>query len=93
MTTAGIPRHNQATVFPYDPQPWAVDALCAQIGESDAIFFPEMGGSTTAAKRICRRCPVAAQCLQYALQHREQFGVWGMTSPNERQRLGRRAAA
>ena len=35
------------------------------------------------AKRICRRCPVIAECLAHALATREP-GIWGATTASER---------
>ena len=40
-----------------------------------------------AAKLVCAACPVAAQCLQYALAGQEPFGVWGGRSPEEREAM------
>jgi len=68
---------------------WQERALCAQ-GDPEA-FFPEKGGSTREAKRICTRCEVRADCLEYALEHHERFGVWGGMSERERRKLTRRA--
>jgi len=75
-----------------DPAPphWADRALCAQTDPE--AFFPEKGGSTREAKRTCRACEVRAECLQYALDHDERFGVWGGLSERERRRLQRQAA-
>lgn len=64
---------------------WALEALCAQTDPE--IFFPEKGGSNKATKRICQRCPVAAECLDYALENNEMFGVWGGLSERERRAL------
>lgn len=61
---------------------WVDDALCAQVDTE--IFFPPEGGSLRPAKSICARCPVAAECLQYALEHHEHYGVWGGLSAVER---------
>lgn len=36
------------------------------------------------AKRLCRACPAAAECLSYALRHRIDTGVWGGLTPHER---------
>lgn len=69
------------------PPPWTVGAVCAQT-DPDA-FFPEKGGSTAAAKRVCGRCPVIAECLAYALARNERFGVWGGLSDRERRPLAR----
>lgn len=68
---------------------WQVDALCAQTDPE--AFFPEKGGSTRDAKRICDSCNVRAQCLQFALEHDERFGIWGGLSERERRRLRKRA--
>lgn len=72
------------------PLAWQDDALCAQV-DPDA-HFPEMGGSTKTAKAVCARCPVTAECLAYALEHNERFGVWGGVSERERRRMQRGAA-
>jgi len=64
---------------------WQGRALCAQT-DSEA-FFPEKGGSTKEAKRVCAACDVAAQCLQYALDNDERFGIWGGLSERERRKL------
>lgn len=66
---------------------WMVDALCAQTDPE--VFFPEQGGSTRAAKAVCAACPVRDECLAYALERREQHGVWGGTTELERRRLRR----
>ena len=68
---------------------WQERALCAQTDPE--AFFPEKGGSTREAKRICAGCEVRAECLEYALAQDERFGIWGGLSERERRRL-RRAA-
>jgi WhiB family redox-sensing transcriptional regulator len=66
---------------------WQERALCAQTDPE--AFFPEKGGSTREAKRICASCEVRAECLEYALAHDERFGIWGGMSERERRRLKR----
>jgi WhiB family redox-sensing transcriptional regulator len=68
-------------------QEWQERALCAQTDPE--AFFPEKGGSTREAKRICSGCEVRAECLDYALSHDERFGIWGGLSERERRRLRR----
>jgi len=63
---------------------------CAQTDPE--AFFPEKGGSTREAKRVCLSCDVRAECLEYALAHDERFGIWGGLSERERRRLKRRSA-
>ena len=66
---------------------WQERALCAQTDPE--AFFPEKGGSTREAKRICMGCEVRDACLDYALAHDERFGIWGGLSERERRRLKR----
>ncbi len=72
-----------------DPGGWQERALCAQTDPE--AFFPEKGGSTREAKRVCVGCDVRAECLEYALLHDERFGIWGGLSERERRRLRRQA--
>jgi WhiB family redox-sensing transcriptional regulator len=66
---------------------WQDRALCAQTDPE--AFFPEKGGSTREAKRICQGCEVKSECLEYALHNDERFGIWGGLSERERRRLKR----
>lgn len=68
---------------------WQTDALCAQTDPE--AFFPEKGGSTRDAKKVCGACNVRSQCLEYALANDERFGIWGGLSERERRRLRKRA--
>jgi WhiB family redox-sensing transcriptional regulator len=72
-----------------DAESWQEQALCAETDPE--AFFPEKGGSTREAKKICTGCEVKAQCLEYALSNDERFGIWGGLSERERRRLRRRA--
>ena len=74
-----------------DELAWQERALCAQTDPE--AFFPEKGGSTREAKKVCLSCEVRAECLEYALTHDERFGIWGGLSERERRRLRRAAAA
>lgn len=66
---------------------WQDRALCAQTDPE--AFFPDKGGSTRDAKKICYRCDVQSQCLQYALHNEERFGIWGGYSERERRKIAR----
>lgn len=66
-------------------EPWMEDALCAETDQE--AFFPDKGGSTRAGKSVCQRCGVQAECLEYALEHDERFGIWGGMSERERRPL------
>lgn len=68
---------------------WQSESLCAQTDPE--AFFPEKGGSTRDAKKVCAQCTVRQECLEYALKNDERFGIWGGMSERERRRLRKRA--
>ena len=76
-----------------DEYAWQDEALCAQV-DAD-LFFPGKGGSADAPKRVCCWCDVREQCLAYALEMEARpgaigrFGVYGGTSPKEREAIAR----
>jgi WhiB family redox-sensing transcriptional regulator len=72
-----------------NPLAWQADSLCTQTDPE--AFFPEKGGSTRDAKRICAECTVRTECLEYALANDERFGIWGGLSERERRKFRRRA--
>jgi len=84
---AGVAQASHTMSRILNRESWMEDALCAQIGGD--IWHPEKGGSTKEAKTVCRECPVAAECLKYALDNDERFGIWGGFSERERRRLKR----
>lgn len=57
-----------------------------------ALFFPEKGGSAREAKKVCGGCEVRAECLDWALENRMQYGIWGGLSGRERRQIWREAA-
>ncbi len=67
---------------------WMADGKCRQV--PPATFFPRDGLGVQAAQRVCAECPVTDACLEYALAHRIDHGVWGGRSERERRRILRR---
>lgn len=90
-----IPDAEGAAILPFlgsvddGASSWQERALCAQTDPE--AFFPEKGGSTREAKKICLSCEVRVECLEYALERDERFGIWGGLSERERRKLKRRA--
>jgi len=75
-----------------DHESWRQRAACK--GMDTSVFYPgdRERGPTLArrerrAKQICEHCPVIRNCLKWALDAREPFGVWGGTSAKERTRI------
>ncbi|MEO9222861.1 MAG: WhiB family transcriptional regulator [Mycobacteriaceae bacterium] len=90
------------TSIPHVAQPrgggwqWQQHGACGGLDDS-RFFHPENERGTqrerreAAAKQVCRRCPVVAQCREHALLVGEPYGVWGGLGEGERRAiLGRR---
>lgn len=67
------------------PPEWMSQGLCRQV-DAD-LFFPEKGGGTKDAKAVCFRCPFRQECLDYALDREEPYGVWGGVSEYGRRKM------
>lgn len=67
---------------------WMTSGKCREF--PPAVFFPSDGLGVQEAQRICADCPVSDACLEYALAHRIDHGVWGGRSERERRRILRR---
>ena len=102
-----MPERNPVRLSSPDPRitgpvralPWADQALCAQTDPD--LWYPEHGGVAYStidgdreqtAKSICKRCPVIAPCLDYALESRAVEGIWGGMSERERRIEAKRRA-
>lgn len=70
-----------------DEERWWTRANC--LGADPDMFFPERGASTREAKAVCFACPVMDECLEYALNNVEKFGIWGGRSERERRVIRR----
>ena len=73
-----------------DDRPWAPLAACRDA--DDDLFFPGNEAEARMAVRICAGCPVREECLEWALEMKIGFGVWGGMTERERRRLQRRSA-
>lgn len=72
---------------------WKDAAACRD--EDTELFFPagqsaEFARQIATAKRICARCPVGRQCLNWALDGPETYGIWGGLTEDERRLMRRR---
>ena len=82
--------HELFRKYPEEERRWQERANC--LGVDPDLFFPERGASTREAKEVCRGCVVREDCLEFALDNGEKFGIWGGLSERERRRI-RRARA
>lgn len=44
------------------------------------------------AREVCGVCPVAEDCLRFALNNHIQYGIWAGTTPLQRKAMRRRSA-
>jgi WhiB family redox-sensing transcriptional regulator len=51
------------------------------------LFILRPGGDSGPAKAVCAGCPVAGDCLAYALSEQDLQGIWAGTTARERNRL------
>lgn len=83
------------------PQPFASNydwhdyAKCKDV-DKEVFFLPYGSRASDKNEReakalaVCKECPVIEQCLQFALDTEEYYGVWGGTTPEQRIAIIRR---
>ena len=77
------------------PTDWRAQSACLQVNPE--LFFP-VGSTGPAvsqvdqAKLVCQRCEVQRVCLEWALEEKQDHGVWGGMTEDERRSLRRRTA-
>lgn len=94
---AKYPFTNGKPPRPRPSEEWRNEAFCTpeksglSLEEIDWMFFPPRGHNeaAAAAKEVCARCPVRVECVEYAIETRQWWGIWGGTTPRQRQRIRR----
>lgn len=73
---------------------WRHRAQCRGTSEPDAFFPAGINArqQTAEAKAVCHRCPVAEECLAWAIATAQDAGVWGGLDEDERRVLARHLA-
>jgi WhiB family transcriptional regulator, redox-sensing transcriptional regulator len=100
--TAGVPRELTPVILTpvLDSRSpilmtWRDRAACLSVDPE--LFFP-IGNTgpahiqTEEAKVVCSRCEVIGDCLSWAMDSRQEDGVWGGLAAEERSALRRRNA-
>jgi WhiB family redox-sensing transcriptional regulator len=84
-----VPRTIPKFTLVFAEQPWTDQAACAET-DKDVFFHPERERGQArrsrdiAAKKVCARCFVAAECLDYSLTTGDVYGVFGGLTAEER---------
>ena len=97
MTTHGT---SLARLFLVEPEnDWRTDAACRGM-DPELFFSPESFESKqekddreVVAKAACARCTVRTECLEYAIEAGERYGIWGGMTEQERRAYVRRRSA
>lgn len=93
MDVGNIKRLPKPLMENYD---WQLEGACRR-SNTETFFFAEAErgkrrlAREQAAKAVCATCPVVQACLDHALKVREPYGVWGGTTPEERESILRGA--
>ncbi|MGQ0849270.1 MAG: WhiB family transcriptional regulator [Actinomycetota bacterium] len=69
---------------------WREAAACRTTPGVDFFPSPEDVQAIGQAKAVCATCPVAEECLTYALETRQAEGIWGGHTPKERVKIRRK---
>jgi WhiB family redox-sensing transcriptional regulator len=73
-----------------EERPWVVFGACRHVDPD--LFFSTDPGETEHALSICASCPVRVECLDYALEAGERFGIWGGLTEKRRKTVSRSTA-
>lgn len=73
-----------------DERPWAVFSACKD--QDPNAFFPTSPEGELQAIRICQGCTVKMECLEFALETKARFGIWGGLTEKQRKALERQIA-
>lgn len=67
---------------------WQRNAECAKPENADikSYFFAADHQKKYEAKNLCFTCPVRGACVQWALENKEIWGIWGGKDENELRR-------
>jgi WhiB family redox-sensing transcriptional regulator len=85
MTTRSSEREAET-----EQRPWVLDSACR--GLDSAMFFPGQDGDAEPALLVCSGCAVRDECLDFAVETRQRYGIWGGTTERQRRRIMRRSA-
>ena len=75
---------------PKDSDDWFSRGNCR--GGNKEPFFPDKGDNSKKPKEPCVECSVRETCLEYAIEHKIRFGIWGGATERERRRIIRQRA-
>ena len=67
------------------PDDWQEDAACRDADIS--MFFSLDDDDQRAAQELCKSCPVQQDCLRFAIENREMYGIWGGMLEGDRRSL------
>ena len=71
-----------------DAVAWMRQAHC-RAAEPGALFPVEIDRQRAVIAEWCTTCPVRTDCLEYALTHNIEHGVWGGATEKDRRMLRR----
>jgi WhiB family transcriptional regulator, redox-sensing transcriptional regulator len=64
---------------------WQEQAACQEVDQD--LFFSLDETDQREALQLCRGCPVQQDCLRFAIEQREMYGIWGGMRESERRSM------
>lgn len=81
---------NNNLIFFLSTTPTFPEARCTDAGVDPDAFFPssteELQRDLPMLRKICDSCKHVVDCAKYAIDNFEQHGIWGGTTPAQRER-------
>lgn len=91
MGNTASPRLHDPLITQWHRPEWMLEALCRDMDPN--LFYPDKSKTSSfdqlAIRLTCAGCPVAEECLEYAIVTHQREGWWGGHSPRERDRIRR----
>ena len=75
----------------FEESDWTDQARCRGLDPDQ--FFVRGASQSRKAVKVCQRCTVRSECLDYAVENQIDFGVWGGLTERQRRALRRRIAS
>ena len=94
MGNTASPRLHDPLITQWHRPEWMLEALCRDMDPN--LFYPDKSKTSSfdqlAIRLTCAGCPVAEECLEYAIAIREPHGIWGGLNEVERKLMLERRA-
>lgn len=88
-TQRALSRLHGLKYMSFEKTKWISQSLCSKKENQDIVdyFFSDKLEEKHIAKNLCFSCPVRKDCIKWALEEKEIWGIWGGRDENEIRRI------